>query len=170
MKRIPTQRTTTRIATLKPPKQTPTMKHIPASPTPLTRQLPILTHNAIANRTLRLSLHSSRHVLPPRHQSINQCITLPCPTGREIDNALRVDEPEIPFLLGHADAVDGGYFCAGEGVGWWEGDGYGHLLVVDGDGGGEFAGGGGDFYGHRLVGNCLGGGPVGHSGEFGGDY
>jgi len=169
IERIPTQRTTTRVATLKPPKQARTMKRILARLTLLTRQLPIPTHDAITNRTLRLPLHRSRDILPPRHQTIDQRVALPGATGREIDDALRVDEPGIPLLFRDGDAVDGGDFGAGEGIGFREVDGYGHCLFVDGDGGGDFAGGGGDFDDHWLVGGGLRGGPVRDGGEFGGD-
>ena len=137
---IPTQRTTARIAALEPPEQTATMKRILARRALLTRQLPIRTNNTIANRTLRLPLHSSRHILPPRHQAIDDGIALAGAAGGEVDDTLGVDDPEAPFLLRDADAVDGVDFGAGERVGGGEADGDGHGLFVDGDGGGDFAG------------------------------
>ena len=118
VKRIPTQRTTTRITALKPPKQARIMKRILARLTLFARQLPIPTHHTITNRTLRLSLHRSCDILPPRHQPINQRVALPSATRGEVDYALRIDQPEIPFLLRDANAVDGCDFCAGEGVGF----------------------------------------------------
>lgn len=64
------------------------------------------------------------------------------------------------------DAFD---FGAGQRVGGRETDGDGHSLFVDGDGGSDFAGGGGDFDGEGLVQGGLGGGPFADGGEFGGD-
>lgn len=135
MERIPTQRTTARVTALKPPKQTSAMKRILASLTLLIRQLSIGPNNTVANRTLSLPLHRSRHILPPRHQSINYSIPLPSTARREIDNALRIYKPEIPLLLCDTDAVHGCHFGASEGVWFGQVDGYGHGLFVDGDGG-----------------------------------
>ena len=145
------------------------MKRILARRALLTRQLPVRTHNTIANRALSLPLHRSRHVAPPRQQAVDDGIALARAAGGEVDDALGVDDPEAPLLLRDADAVDGVDFCAGERVGGREADGDGHGLFVDGDGGGDFAGGGGDFDGHWLVGCGLGGGPVADDGEFLGD-
>lgn len=122
MKSIPTQRTTTTITTLKPPEQTTRMKAVLTSRTPLTRQLLRPINNTITNRTLRLPLHSSAHILPPRNQSIDQRIPLACAAGAEVHDALRDHEPRLPFLFHHADAVDGFYFGAGEGIGGREAD------------------------------------------------
>ncbi len=169
MERIPTQRTTARITRLEPPKQARTMKRILARLTLLTRQLPIRTHNAIANGTLRLPLHRSRDVLPPSQQAIDERIPFSGATRGEIDDALRIDEPGIPLLLRNADAVDGGDFGAGEGVGFREVDGDGHCLFVDGDGGCDVARCEGDFDGHGLLGCGLRWRPVTDGGEFGGD-
>ena len=169
MKRVPTQRTTTRITTLKPPKQTRTMKRILARLTLLARQLPVRTNNAVTNRTLRLPLHRSRDVLPPSHQPIDDRVPLTRTPGGEVDNPLRVDEPEVPLFLCDRDAVHRAHFGASQGVGFWEGDGDGHCLFVDGDGSGDFASGGGDFDGHWLVCRGLGWGPRAHGGKFGGD-
>lgn len=167
MKRIPTQRTTTRVTALEPPIQTPTMEHIPTSPAPLTRQLPLRTDHAVADAALRLALQRRRDVLPPRHQPLNQ--TAAVAFAREVDDALRGDEPGAPFLLVDADAVDGFDGGAGEGVGGWEADRDRHGLLVDGDGGGDFAGGEGDFDGEGLVGGGLGGAPGADGGELVGD-
>ena len=169
VKIIPTQGAATRIAALEPPKQTATMKRILARRALLTRQLPVRTHNTIANRTLGLALHRSRHVAPPRHQAVDDGIALARAAGGEVDDALGVDDPEAPLLFRDADAVDRVDFCAGERVGGREADGDGHGLFVDGDRGGDFAGGGGDFDRHWLVGCGLGGGPVADDGEFLGD-
>lgn len=139
MERIPTQRTTARIARLEPPKQARTMKRILASLTLLTRQLPIRTHNAVANRTLRLPLHRSGDILPPSQQPINQRVPLSGATRGEIDNPLRIDEPGIPLFLRNADAVDGGDFGPGEWIGFREVDGDCHGLFVDGNGGCDVA-------------------------------
>lgn len=109
------------------------MKRIFARRALLTRQLPIRTNNTIANGTLRLPLHSSRHILPPRQQAIDDRIPFASAARGEVDDALGVDDPEAPFLLCNTDAVDGLDFCAGERVGWGEADGDGHGLFVDGD-------------------------------------
>ena len=135
----------------------------------LVRQLAVRTDDTVANGTLRLPLHRSRHVLPPRHQAVDDGVALAGAAGGEVDDALGVDDPEAPFLLRDADAVDGLDLCAGERVGGGEADGDGHGLFVDGDRGGDFARGGGDFDGHWLVGGGLGGGPVADDGEFLGD-
>lgn len=166
---IPTQRTATRIAALEPPEQTAAMERILARRALLTRQLPIRTDNTVANRTLRLPLHRRRHVLPPRHQAIDDGIPLAGAARGEVDDALGVDDPEAPLLLRDADAVDRFDLGAGERVGWREADRDGHGLLVDGDGGGDFAGGRGDFDRHWLVGCGLRGGPVANDGEFLGD-
>lgn len=113
VKCVPAKWAAARIARLEPPKQTGTMERIFARPTLLARQLPIRTDNTITNGTLRLPLHRSRHISPPSHQSIDEGIPLSRTARGEIDNALRVDEPEVPFLFCNTNAVDGGYFCAG---------------------------------------------------------
>ena len=166
---IPTQRAATRIAALEPPEQTAAMKRILARRALLTRQLPVRTHDTVANRTLRLPLHRSRHVPPPRHQAVDDGIALARAAGGEVDDALGIDDPEAPLLFRDADAVDRVDFCAGERVGWREADGDGHGLFVNGDRGGDFTGGGRDFDRHWLVGCGLGGAPVADDGEFLGD-
>ena len=145
------------------------MKRILTRRALLTRQLPVRTHDAVANRALGLPLHRSGHVPPPGHQAVDDGIALAGAAGGEVDDALGVDDPEAPLLFRDADAVDGVDFCAGERVGWREADGDGHGLFVDGDRGGDFAGGGGDFDRHWLVGCGLGGAPVADDGEFLGD-
>lgn len=143
------------------------MEHIPTSPAPLTRQLPLRTHHTVADAALRLTLQRRRDVLPPRQQALDQTATVAF--AREVDDALGGDEPGAPFLLVDADAVDGFDGGAGERVGRWEADRNGHDLLVDGDGGGDFAGGERDFDGEGLVGGGLGGPPGADVGELIGD-
>ena len=159
IKGIPTERTATTIATFKPPKQTTPVEQVPTSPAPLTRQLPIRPNNAIANRALRLPLHRRRHVLPPRQQTVDQVAAFAALGVAEVNDALGRDEPAAPFLLVDADAVDAVDGGAGEWVGGGQVDGDLHCLFVDGDGGGDFAGGGGDFDVEGGVSGGLGGGP-----------
>ena len=143
------------------------MEHIPTSPAPLARQLPLRTHNAIANTALGLALQRCRNISPPRHQPLDQAAALAF--AREVDNALCGDEPGTPFLFVNTDAVDGVDGGAGQWVGGWETDRDGHGLLVDGDGGGDFMGGVRDFDSERLVGGGLGGGPGADGGELVGD-
>ena len=145
------------------------MKHILAGTTPLTRQLALGAHNTVANRALRLPLHSCRDVLPEGYEPVDEGVAFASATGGEVDDGLRIDDPGAPFLFVDADAVRAVDTGTGEGVGWWEVDCDGHGLFVDGNGGGDFSGGGGDFDGQRLVCGGLGGRPSADDGEFGGD-
>ena len=167
---VPAQRTTARIATLEPLEQTAAMKRVLTRRALLIRQLPVRTHDTVTNGTFRLPLHSSRHIPPPRQQAIDDRIPLPTATSGEADNALSIDDPKAPFLLRDPDAVDRLDFRAGERVRGGQADGDTHGLFVDGDRGGDFAGGGGDFDGHWLVRSGLRrGGPFADDGEFLGD-
>lgn len=56
IKRIPTQRTTTRITALKPLKQTTPMKQILARSAPLARELTIAAYDTVADGALTLAL------------------------------------------------------------------------------------------------------------------
>ena len=169
---IPTQRTTARVAALEPPEQTAAMKRVLTRRALLARQLPVRAHDAVANGALRLPLHRGRHVLPPRHEAVDDGVAFAHAAGGEVDDALGVDEPEAPLLLRDADAVDRVDLGAGERVGRGQADGDAHCLFVEGDRGGDFAGRGGDFDGHWLLlllvgGGCgLRGGPVADDGEF----
>ena len=150
------------------------MKRILTRRALLARQLAVRAHDAVANGALGLALHGGRHVLPPRHQPVDDGVALADAAGGEVDDALGVDDPEAPLLLRDADAVDRVDFGAGERVGGGKADGDAHGLFVDGDRGGDFAGRGGDFDRHWLlllllvvVGGCgLRGGPVADDGEF----
>lgn len=90
------------------------MEQIPTSPTPLIRQPPLCTHNTIANCTLALPLQRTCHILPPRHQSLDQPAT--ATRAREVNDTCGGKEPSTPFLLVNADAVDGGDGGGGEGI------------------------------------------------------
>lgn len=72
IKRIPTKRTRTRPTTPKPLKQTPPMKQMPTSLTPLIRDLAITPDDTIANRAFRLSLHRTFHIPFKRRKRIDQ--------------------------------------------------------------------------------------------------
>lgn len=143
------------------------MEHIPTRPTALTRQLPLRTDHTIADTALGLALQRRGDVLPPRHQPLDEAAAVAF--ARKVDDALGGDEPGAPFLLVDADAVDGFDGGAGEGVGGREADRDRHRLLVDGDGGGDLAGGEGDFDGEGLVGGGLGGAPGADGGELVGD-
>ena len=170
---IPTQRTTARVAALEPPEQTAAMKRVLARRALLARQLPVHAHDAVANGALRLPLHRRGYVFPQGNQAGDDGVAFARAAGGEVDDALRVDDPEAPLPLRDADAVDRVDFGAGERVGGGQADGDAHGLFVDGDRGGDFAGRGGDFDGHWLllllvVGGSGGlrGGPVADDGEF----
>lgn len=92
------------------------MERVLARRAPLARQLLVGAHNAVANGALRLPLHRGRHVLPPRHQAVDDGVALADAAGGEVDDALGVDDPEAPLLLLDADAVDRLDLCAGERV------------------------------------------------------
>ena len=91
MKRIPTQRTTTRVAALEPPIQAAPVKHVPTRSTPLTWQLLLRTNHAVADTALGLPLQCGRHVLSPSHQSLDKTPSIAF--VREVNDALSGDEP-----------------------------------------------------------------------------
>jgi hypothetical protein len=62
VERIPTQRAAAATTRLEPLEQTPSMKQIPTSPTPLLRQLLITPHNPITNSTLNLTLERALYI------------------------------------------------------------------------------------------------------------
>ena len=157
VKCISTKRTATRIAALEPLEQTPAMEQILASPTPLTRQLLVRPNNTIANRTLALPFQRSLDVLPPSRQAVDERAA----RGGETDDALRSEEPAVPFFRADADTVESFDEDTGEGIGGWEADDDRHDLVIDGVAGGYFARFGGHFDLHGLVVRGLGGDPGG---------
>lgn len=122
------------------------MKPVLARITLLGRQRLIRPDNTVANRALRLPLHSCGDILAPGEEAVDESVAFADAAGRAGDDALRIDDPGAPFFLGDADAVDAFDFGAGEGVGGREADEDGHCLLVDGDRGGDFAGGEGGLY------------------------
>lgn len=72
VERIPTKRARATTTRLEPLKQARSMKQVLTGAAPLIRQLPIASHNAVADRTLGLSPHRTIHITLKRCQRINQ--------------------------------------------------------------------------------------------------
>ena len=127
------------------------MKQVLASLAPLIRQLPITSHNTVANRALRLSLHSLIHIPLESGQGVDQAAI------EDSDSAEGRAEPRLPLLLVDSDTIDAFNARVGQRKGGWECDAHGHCLIVDGIGGGDFVGTRSDFDRERRV--RLGVGP-----------
>jgi hypothetical protein len=139
IKSIPTKRTRTSITSLKPLEQTRTMEKILARPTLLRRQLSIPTNDTIANSTFRLPLQRTSDIAFPSRKPINQIAIA------ELDDALTIAQPRLPFTFVGGDAVEAFHACGSQRVSLGEADEDGHGLFVDEVGELDFAAAGGDF-------------------------
>ena len=132
------------------------MERMSTSPTPLVRQLAIASHNTIANRTFRLSLHRTFYIPLECRKRIDQAAI------ENGDCAKAGAQPRLPFLLVDGDAVQAFNAGVDEREGGGERDAHRCYLLVEGVGGGNFLGARGDFDGEEGVGFGfgLGVGPV----------
>ena len=160
MKCIPAQRTAAGVAAFEPPVQATPMEHIPARAAAFARQLPVAPDDAVADRALGLAFQGCRYVPPPALQAIDQRAPLAAfaharDRAGEIDHGLCGHQPREPFLFVDGDTMDGFDGGAGEGIRGGESNGNLHVLLVDGNAGGDFTRGEGDFDVQRLVGGGL---------------
>lgn len=100
IKRIPTKRTTTTPAALKPLEKTPSMKQILARSALLLRQSLITAHNTIANRTLNLALHRTVNIALESSQGVDDAAV------EDGDCAEGGAQPGLPFGFVDGDACE----------------------------------------------------------------